>query len=148
MYTKDSQRPATKGRPSTFHLGKGNLPGVMAGQGSWMRCRRVISEQRESSIEVREGNLHKDAPPGLFTPILVRVRSPSRVRYQLMDTQQGFCTQQRAPSLVSDTPCHHLVPVSCRTTQILNPTYLLLRQTGILPLHLYSSPSTGRKSLS
>ena len=34
VHTKGSREdPVTKGRPSTLHLGKGNLPGVMAGEG-------------------------------------------------------------------------------------------------------------------
>ena len=44
--------------------------------------------------------------------------------------QQGFCAQQPAPPFVSTTPCHYSLPVSYRTAQILNPSYLLLPPTG------------------
>ena len=113
------------------HLGKGNLAGVMAGEGIFDVMQECDKRTERMQQRRQRRQLAQRSPPrGLLTPAPVRVRPLSRVRFQLMDFRTGFWAQKTATSPVSATPCLHSLPVSCRTNQILNPSYLLLPPTG------------------
>ena len=144
VHPKGSQEdPAIKERPST--LGKGNLAELMAGEGilDAMQERNKRTErkhQRRQRRQLAQISPHR-GPSHLFQ---FEFALGVEHAFSLWILQQGFCAQQPAPSLVSATLCLYSLPVSCRTTQILNPLYLLLPPMGIPPPNLYSSPSTGR----
>ena len=84
-------QPSTK---DLRHLGKGNLAGVMSGEGildAMQERDKKDSEKAAKKAEKAKATRAKKptraAPaPRPITPVPVRVHPPSRVRFQLMDT--------------------------------------------------------------
>ena len=74
------------------HLGKGNLAGVMTGEGILDMMQEHDKKDREKSAKKAENAAHAKEPTqaapasGPITPVPVRVCPPSQVRFQLMDT--------------------------------------------------------------